>query len=1097
MPRPPTDAATQRDARHDRRRPPGATEAGAPRTSSRRSPPGAGRTSWPRSPATGLGALIDAAAATPRPAPDRGAAGGARACTSSPRSSASSPSAGRIAAADEDIVARARAYEAGGAAAISVLCEPHWFGGSVDDLRAVRAAVAIPVLAKDFVVEEIQLPILRAAGADLVLLLAVLHPARRLARLVDRALEIGLEPLVEVHDARELDRALATRRPAHRAQQPRPADARGGRRARRPAARARPGRSPRHRRIGRPRRPRPSPAGARSGSTARSSARRSCGRPIRPRRRARSSRPVPRRTIRPTSRAGRSSRSAASPTRPASSRRSPPGPTRSGSTSSPARPASWRSTRPPTWPGIARAARAGDRRPTIVAITADAGARRTSPRSSPPSIPTSSSSPAASRSRQLAAVGRPDLEGPPPPADGARRRRGCRRRRSCRAAAPTSPPASTGSSSTPPAGRIPGGTGTRALGAPRRRDRPRGAGRPRRRPRPGQRRGRAARRSRRSASTSRRASSGRAIAGERPVKDPLRVALFVKRARAARDDRPNVAVRADARSTPACSTPTAPGAGGWSATSAAATCPETLMAALEQLETAYDALRQDPVFWAELRELLGARSPAARPPLYRADRLAAAVRDRGGPAGRDARRPARRRRAAIPGLRLYLKREDLAHTGRAQDQQRPRPGAADAAARQDPGHRRDRRRPARRRDRDRLRPARPAVRRVHGRRGHRAPGPERAPDARARRRGPLGHVRHGDAQGRGQRGDARLGHERRRRPTTSSGSAMGPHPYPTIVRDLQRRIGDEAAAQLQAVEGRLPDLAVACVGGGSNAIGLLARFIGEPAVRLAVVEAAGDGIETGRHAAAILGGTPGILHGSRSLMLQDADGQVIEAHSASAGLDYPGIGPQLAALAEGGRIEVAAATDREAVAAMKTTTRTEGILPALETAHAVAALPKLLAGVGGVGGGVAGRGRWSCSGSPVAATRTWPRSSGSPTSSRGRATDDDAHRRHRRRAAGPTAATRPARTGPPAPDGSPPPSPGRGPRAAPRSSRTSSPATRTRTRASRSPSPRPTPGRTCSRSACRTRIRWRTAPRSSAPRASRSPRARPWSGRSG
>ena len=182
------------------------------------------------------------------------------------------------------------------------------------------------------------------------------------------------------------------------------------------------------------------------------------------------------------------------------------------------------------------------------------------------------------------------------------------------------------------------------------------------------------------------------------------------------------------------------------------------------------------------------------------------------------------------------------------------------------------------------------------------------------------------------------------------GSAMGPHPYPTIVRDLQRRIGDEAAAQLFAVEGRLPDLAVACVGGGSNAIGLLSRFVGEPSVRLAVVEAAGDGIETGRHAAAILGGSPGILHGSRSLMLQDADGQVTEAHSASAGLDYPGIGPQLAALAEGGRIEVAAATDREAVAAMKTTTRMEGILPALETAHAIAALPKLLAGVGGTGG---------------------------------------------------------------------------------------------------------------------------------------------------
>jgi tryptophan synthase beta chain len=107
-------------------------------------------------------------------------------------------------------------------------------------------------------------------------------------------------------------------------------------------------------------------------------------------------------------------------------------------------------------------------------------------------------------------------------------------------------------------------------------------------------------------------------------------------------------------------------------------------------------------------------------------------------------------------------------------------------------------------------------------------------------------------------------------------------------------------------------------------------------------------METGRHAAAILGGTPGILHGSRSLMLQDRDGQVVEAHSASAGLDYPGIGPQLAALAEAGRIEVAAATDREAVAAMKATTRTEGILPALETAHAIAALPKILAGAHGV-----------------------------------------------------------------------------------------------------------------------------------------------------
>jgi tryptophan synthase beta chain len=179
------------------------------------------------------------------------------------------------------------------------------------------------------------------------------------------------------------------------------------------------------------------------------------------------------------------------------------------------------------------------------------------------------------------------------------------------------------------------------------------------------------------------------------------------------------------------------------------------------------------------------------------------------------------------------------------------------------------------------------------------------------------------------------------------GSAMGPHPYPTIVRDLQRRIGDEAAVQLEDVEGRLPDLALACVGGGSNAIGLLSRFIGEPSVRLAVVEAAGDGIATGRHAAALAGGSPGILHGARSMMLQDADGQVVEAHSASAGLDYPGVGPQIAALAAARRLELAAATDDEAFAAMALTSETEGILPALETAHAIAALPGLLAGVAG------------------------------------------------------------------------------------------------------------------------------------------------------
>ena len=135
------------------------------------------------------------------------------------------------------------------------------------------------------------------------------------------------------------------------------------------------------------------------------------------------------------------------------------------------------------------------------------------------------------------------------------------------------------------------------------------------------------------------------------------------------------------------------------------------------------------------------------------------------------------------------------------------------------------------------------------------------------------------------------------------GSAVGPHPFPTIVRDLQRIIGDEAAEQVRSVEGRLPDIAVACVGGGSNAIGLLSRFIGEAGTRLIGVEAAGEGLRR-RHAAALAGGTPGVLHGSRSYLLQDDDGQVTEAHSISAGLDYPGVGPQLSALFDAGRLEL-------------------------------------------------------------------------------------------------------------------------------------------------------------------------------------------------
>jgi tryptophan synthase beta chain len=177
------------------------------------------------------------------------------------------------------------------------------------------------------------------------------------------------------------------------------------------------------------------------------------------------------------------------------------------------------------------------------------------------------------------------------------------------------------------------------------------------------------------------------------------------------------------------------------------------------------------------------------------------------------------------------------------------------------------------------------------------------------------------------------------------GSAVGPHPFPTIVRDLQRILGDEAAEQIRAVEGRLPDIAIACVGGGSNAIGLLTRFVGEPDVRLVGVEAAGEGLK-GRHAAALAAGSAGVLHGSRSYLLQDADGQVTEAFSISAGLDYPGIGPQLSALYEAGRLEILSATDDEALEGVRLLTRTEGILPALEPAHAVHAMIDLLRGEG-------------------------------------------------------------------------------------------------------------------------------------------------------
>ncbi|MFT5776387.1 tryptophan synthase subunit beta [Hyphomonas sp.] len=177
------------------------------------------------------------------------------------------------------------------------------------------------------------------------------------------------------------------------------------------------------------------------------------------------------------------------------------------------------------------------------------------------------------------------------------------------------------------------------------------------------------------------------------------------------------------------------------------------------------------------------------------------------------------------------------------------------------------------------------------------------------------------------------------------GTAAGPHPYPEMVRDFQSIIGIEAREQILEREGRLPDAVMACIGGGSNAIGLFHPFIDDEGVRLIGVEAAGHGIETGEHAAALNGGRPGILHGNRTYLLQTDDGQILDAHSISAGLDYPGIGPEHAFLRDTGRAEYLSCTDNEALAAFQLCTQLEGIIPALEPAHAIARLGDVIEGM--------------------------------------------------------------------------------------------------------------------------------------------------------
>src|SRR5437763_1845152 len=173
------------------------------------------------------------------------------------------------------------------------------------------------------------------------------------------------------------------------------------------------------------------------------------------------------------------------------------------------------------------------------------------------------------------------------------------------------------------------------------------------------------------------------------------------------------------------------------------------------------------------------------------------------------------------------------------------------------------------------------------------------------------------------------------------GTVAGPHPYPMRVRDFQSVIGEESIQQMQEMAGRTPDAIIACVGGGSNAMGIFYPYIGHPSVRLIGVEAAGEGLESGKHAASLCAGRPGVLHGNRTYLLQDANGQITETHSVSAGLDYPGVGPEHAWLQDNGRAEYVAVTDDEALVAFHTLCRSEGIIPALESAHAVAQAMKM------------------------------------------------------------------------------------------------------------------------------------------------------------
>jgi tryptophan synthase beta chain len=345
--------------------------------------------------------------------------------------------------------------------------------------------------------------------------------------------------------------------------------------------------------------------------------------------------------------------------------------------------------------------------------------------------------------------------------------------------------------------------------------------------------------------------------------------------------------------------------------------PETLMTAVQELERAYEDARHDESFYAELQALL--RDFAGRPtPQYQAAKL---TRELG-------------------GAKIYLKREDLAHTGAHKINNAIGQG---------------------------LLTKRLGKRRIIAETGAGQHGVATATicahlgfecvvymgEVDMERQAPnVFRMRLLGAEVRPVKSGSRtlkdaINEAMRDWVTNVAtthyliGSVMGPHPYPMMVRDFQSVIGREARAQMLEREGRLPDYAVACVGGGSNAIGLFHEFLDDASVRLVGVEAAGHGIATGSHAATLSAGSPGVLHGSYSYLLQDAAGQIIEAHSISAGLDYPGVGPEHAYLKASERARYEAVTDEEALAAFQKLCLSEGIIPALESSHAVAYVQKL------------------------------------------------------------------------------------------------------------------------------------------------------------